>query len=296
MKTPEATPTPDFDALVARRFVRPQVKHVDVWLVGCGGTGGWLAPALVRITRDCPSADVSLTFVDFDHVEEHNLLRQNFCEAEIGENKAERLSERYGLAWGVEIAAVPEPFKADMIERAWDASKHTLVVGCVDNAAARLEIRRALRTNQRGISWLDCGNFDMSGQVVIGNAAEVNALAGAFPFEGMCVRLPDTILLYPNLAKTRQEETSKRRAKMSCEALQAANYQALMVNQMAASIAGQYVIGWLNGTLKHFMTTFNFDSGSVRSRWITPEGVAAAIPPKGRKAFTTAIFAGGVVA
>lgn len=288
--------TPDFDALVARRFVRPQVKQVDVWLVGCGGTGGWLAPALVRIAQSCPSADVSLTFVDFDHVEAHNLLRQNFCEAEIGENKAERLAERYGLAWGVEIAAVLEPFRASMIEGVGDARKHTLIIGCVDNAAARLEMRRALKINPQGITWLDCGNFDTSGQVVIGNAADAKDLAGAFPFDGMCVRLPDALLLYPNLAKTRREETRGGRAAMSCEALQAANYQALMVNQLGASIAGQYVIGWLNGTLRHFMTTFNLGSGTVRSRWITPEGVANTILSKGKKPHTKAIFAGGVVA
>jgi len=55
--------------------------------------------------------NVRLAFWDYDAVEEKNIFRQNFCEAEIGTNKAETLARRYGLAWGIEIIAVPTLIK-----------------------------------------------------------------------------------------------------------------------------------------------------------------------------------------
>ena len=48
---------------------------------------------------------VGVYFVDPDVVEHKNCYRQNFCEAEIGRNKAESMAFRYGLAWGIEISA-----------------------------------------------------------------------------------------------------------------------------------------------------------------------------------------------
>src|SRR5574338_1106728 len=106
------------DALYARSILLPVVKDVTIHLIGCGGTGSWLAPHLARITKllqEVHHLNVRLAFWDYDAVEEKNIFRQNFCEAEIGLNKAETLARRFGLAWGIEIIAGPIPFSAEVM-------------------------------------------------------------------------------------------------------------------------------------------------------------------------------------
>ena len=49
---------------------------------------------------------------------------------------------RYGLAWGVEIRAVTEHFKAEVAGSQWN--RLTVVIGCVDNADAPDRVRLRL--------------------------------------------------------------------------------------------------------------------------------------------------------
>jgi molybdopterin/thiamine biosynthesis adenylyltransferase len=63
-----------------------------IHIIGAGGTGGWLIPALAKM------ADPRLFHVwDGDDVEEKNVLRQNFSQVEVGEAKAVIMLERYGI-------------------------------------------------------------------------------------------------------------------------------------------------------------------------------------------------------
>lgn len=278
----------DTDYAKARVFLRPQVKHIEVILVGCGGTGSWLAPALVRLARATTHLRVDLTFVDHDRIEEANLVRQNFPDAHIGWNKAKSLAIRYGFGWGIEAAYVPHRFDAMYVQPAKD--KHTLIVGCVDNAAGRNAIHRAVAKWPGEITWLDCGNFEESGQVAIGNASHLGDLVGAFDLQGFCTRLPVVFWLRQNLRHAQPEELVD--STLSCEHIAARNAQAFSVNDFVARIAAHYVNGWITGTLKHFITTFNLKTLSMRSLAITPERVLAEMQTDdGRPAtWTTEVF------
>src|SRR5512147_1359193 len=129
------------DALYARSILLPVVKDITIHLIGCGGSGSWLAPHLARITKllqDVHHLGARLVFWDHDIVEEKNIFRQNFCEAEIGVNKAETLARRFGFAWGIEIIAIPVPFSRDAMYRnnlgsRYGNSSMPLFVTCVDN-------------------------------------------------------------------------------------------------------------------------------------------------------------------
>lgn len=73
----------------------------EIVVVGCGGTGSWLLPKLVKtindgIRKSIIRKDVKLILIDGDIVEEKNLVRQNFIEQDIGQNKAEVMAFRYG--------------------------------------------------------------------------------------------------------------------------------------------------------------------------------------------------------
>lgn len=74
------------------------VKAIVV--IGCGGTGSWLIPKLVKTINDMKrknliTKDFTLTLVDGDTVEPKNLIRQNFIEQDIGKNKAAVMADRY---------------------------------------------------------------------------------------------------------------------------------------------------------------------------------------------------------
>ena len=70
---------------------------IHIVMIGCGGTGGHIAPHLYRLLYSVfrPS---TVILCDGDLVEKKNLVRQNFVSCDLGRNKAEVLAERYSAA------------------------------------------------------------------------------------------------------------------------------------------------------------------------------------------------------
>ena len=52
-----------------------------ITIVGCGGTGGFVAEGICRLFQ---GREATIVLVDHDRVEDHNLLRQNFYEKDVG--------------------------------------------------------------------------------------------------------------------------------------------------------------------------------------------------------------------
>ena len=242
---------------------------------GLRGTGSWLAPDLARLACALKSTErqIDITFVDPDVVEERNVYRQNFCFAETGRPKAIALALRYSAAWGVEIRAVAEPFDPGRVRMEWDAL--TVLVGCVDNAAARKSIAETLKHNQ-GVPqtwWLDVGNDRESGQVLLGSAATVAQVRHAFDNRAFCQCLPGPALQEPALLAATPDESME----LSCEEMAVADTQSLSINKRMAAEAADYLCRLLGGgRLLKFATYLDLASGSARSRYITPASVAAA--------------------
>lgn len=276
MKPKPQQPQIDLSFARAATLLLPAHDRLRLVLVGCGGTGSWLAPSVARIARVLRDQhkDVSVVFCDPDRVEQKNIPRQNFCQAELGVSKSETLALRLSSAWGIEIESWPTPFKA--AEPRHDTM--TLLIGCVDNAAARQALSRALQHNaelrgsELGTWWLDCGNTDDAGQVLFGSAYRPDRLKGAFKSRKICILLPSPALVAPDLLEPRPEELTAK--KMSCAEIQAANNQSLAVNQQVAAVATDYLLRLVSGGLKRFATYFDLESGSMRSRSITPEEIA----------------------
>ncbi|EKD88631.1 MAG: ThiF family protein, partial [uncultured bacterium] len=168
---------------VPLELIIPNEKHIALMLVGCGGTGSWMAPAVVRVGKiliERFNREVSIYFIDPDLVEEKNIYRQNFCAAEIGMNKAEALAMRYGLAWGIEIHTMARKYS-----QATPSIKNQnlmIVIGCVDRASARKEISGSVNSSDLHV-WLDCGNSESYGQVLLGVKSTTIDL---FPMPGKC--------------------------------------------------------------------------------------------------------------
>jgi len=154
-------------------------------LVGCGGTGGFVAVGLCRL-----GYQFRLLLIDGDRVEERNLERQNFYPEELGHFKSQALAERLARKYQRPIAYSTTPLEDTSL------SGCALVVGCVDNAPARAAIARAVSPS---LWWLDAGNGREFGQVLVGNTPR-EMLAGAFEEEkGACYALPLPTLVRPEL-------------------------------------------------------------------------------------------------
>lgn len=162
-----------FEFARAQKILVLQAKDITLHLIGCGGTGSWLAPSVARIARlliDRFRKDARVIFWDPDVVEEKDIYRQNFCYSEVGMNKAVALAGRYSLAWGLDIHARTEKFHAST-----GLSSLSIYIGCVDNAEARQTIAKTRSSWRDTVTewWLDCGNGKSYGQIVLGDRKSV---------------------------------------------------------------------------------------------------------------------------
>ncbi len=267
--------------------VKPyQSRRIALVIVGLGGTGSFLArhaACLLTLLR-AAGKEATLTFIDPDTVEEANIPRQNFCHAEIGRYKAETLARRYGDAFGVEIACLPERFEPEMAEPRWDTL--TVLVGCVDRASGRVAMGEALKENRRFVDgkscprvwYLDLGNGLDFGQLALGSTDREEDMASTFSLSALgCVSLlPSPLLQLPKLREPQPEELAGHA--LSCAELLAANAQSLMINPRMADEGASYLYEFLVlGTLRRFATFIDIPTGTMRSRYTTPEQLAEAI-------------------
>ena len=84
----------------------PRNVPVKIVQLGAGGTGGHTAPHLYRLLYSL-ERQARLVLCDGDIVEAKNLVRQNFSPADLGENKARVLAERYASVFGMVAEYVP---------------------------------------------------------------------------------------------------------------------------------------------------------------------------------------------
>lgn len=256
-----------------RLFV-PDLARVAIMLVGCGGTGSYAALHLAQLASTAPFP-VDLVFVDPDIVEVGNLGRQNFCPAEVSQPKAATLARRYGYAYGLAITSVVERFEPEMVKRYraiqedYAENVATILVGCVDNAAARLALHQAThpahqRTRVEGnLYWLDAGNDHNFGQIIIGNSPAARPQANAL---GAVVALPLPSVQEPGLLR----DDGDAPAGDSCAELVAAGVQARTVNKMMAAWLDVYLERLLVSRDLDFMrTVLDQRSGTAHSYAIT---------------------------
>jgi PRTRC genetic system ThiF family protein len=268
-----------------------QSEHLKLLVVGLGGTGSFLArhvACLVWLLRSA-GKQVHLTFIDPDIIEAGNIPRQNFCPAEIGRYKAEALAERYARDFGMAIGCIPTRFSPDLVHTEWQTL--TILVGCVDNAAARVAMEEALQMNETlsnrekpavpRVWWLDLGNGPDYGQILLGSTTRVETLASAFPLGALarCCLLPSPLLQEPKLREARPEEQENHG--LSCAELLAANAQAMTINPAIAIEGADYLYRFLvTGTLKKFATYLDLPAGTKKSFYVTPQTLAKVLGQK----------------
>lgn len=260
--------------------------------VGAGGTGSFAALAIARFMYELKESGkaVELLIVDPDVVENGNIPRSNFCAAEVGCHKAQTLANRITLAWGLECHYASEPFDAELHlkQSGSDYRSLTILIGCVDNHLARLEMHRAAEQLQGyrsddapSIWWIDGGNGRYSGQVLLGSITKRLKPENHFVGSSICRSLPAPSLVHPELLTDQEKATRQTVDPLSCPERIRLGEQSLNVNQrVAIEIAEMLTAMFLTRSLKRFASYFDLESGTARSLYCTPGQIATAIPKR----------------
>lgn len=222
----------------------------SVTIAGCGGTGGFVAEGLCRLLPD--KADIIL--VDHDRVEEGNLGRQNFAGKELGMFKSEalalRLSTKYNRAIGYSVLPIA------MV----DVRLPGLIIGCLDNGPARraiAELKGVVGSSWQCTSWwIDAGNGENYGQVLIGNSLNVAAFNS-----DTCFALPLPTIQSPELLA----QAPQRR---SCAQM---DEQGPTINQAIASLVIEVTRKLITGTCHWMQLYLDLEAGTLYPVMATPE-------------------------
>jgi len=238
-------------------------------VVGCGGTGGFVADGLCRLLVN---SDLDIFLVDYDRVEPHNLLRQSFFEGDVGKFKSRVLAERLARQYGRKIGWSVYPYERDLLNEAGIIGMRVIpgiIIGCVDEPASRQSIATSL---DWGDWWLDAGNGYQSGQVLIGNTREVDGLEHAFNETDQTVdKLPVPSLQLPSLLAA---PTQPVRRQQDCAEAVEDNTQSPIINQAMATLVLEFVYKLLAGKLTWMGAYLDLEAGSLQPIPAEPVTVA----------------------
>ena len=229
-----------------QREVNPKIHFTDAYLlnpthpitinlVGCGGTGSQVLTALARINHTLIALGhpgLHVTAFDPDHVTDANLGRQLFSVSDAGLNKAVVLTSRINRFFGIGWEAVPDSYQFE---------PSNILITCTDTIKSRLEIaKKGLKKRNNDHShypyhkrmyWLDFGNTQQTGQVVLGTFGEIKQPSskqynpiGKLPCITECFDL---------------KRIDEKDAGPSCSLAEAINRQDLFINTTLANIGSK---------------------------------------------------------
>ena len=260
---------------LASTFAQDTRREHRVVIVGCGGTGAFVAEGLCRLFLTRP--DIHLVLVDHDTVSERNLLRQNFYAEDVGRFKAEALAQRFARQFNRPVAYSLNPLGLSG-RRSELYTAPSLMITCVDNAIARQAA--ASWASQHMGWWLDVGNGKNWGQVLIGNSTVARAtdmyMRWFHEKSGICGRLPHPNLQQPEILVPRREEGLDP----DCAEAVALGEQSPVINKAMATLVMEFVRRLVAGELTWMQARIDLGSFMLRAVDATPENVARILKVK----------------
>ena len=227
-----------------------------VTIVGCGGTGGFAAESICRLLPQ----QAKLVLIDLDRVEERNLTRQCFYREDLGKFKSEVLAQRLARKFDrligystlpVRMAEIPTP---------------GLIIGCVDNGPARQDIHALIRSGRYSypgpsLWWVDAGNGDDFGQVLIGNS---ETIAACTPEQDVYHSLPLPTIQRPDLLN---------QAPRGRDCAEIAEEQGPTINLAMAALVVEVVHQLIAGTCSWVQLYLDLKAGTLTSVPATPASI-----------------------
>lgn len=111
----------------------------NIVIVGVGALGSHL----VQFIRNC---DAKITVIDFDCVEQKNVLSQFYAKNGVGKSKVLALAQLMGFVYGVKLETIPHKLTKDNVNQL--LGKADLIVDCLDNGEARSLVQNYARQNK----------------------------------------------------------------------------------------------------------------------------------------------------
>ena len=231
-------------------------RRFTVTVVGCGGTGGFAAESLSRLLP----GHADLVLIDMDRVEERNLLRQNFYREDLGRFKSETLAHRLAQKFDRQVGYSTLPVAMNKIDFPG------LVIGCVDNGLARRDIARAVHLDGW---WVDAGNGENYGQVIIGNT---NVASYWLPTKDIYCGLPLPTIQKPELLN---------QAPRARDCVEVAEEQGPTINLTMAAVVVEVVRRLIVGTCPWVQLYLDMQAGTLVPVLATPEIIKSLSKRKG---------------
>lgn len=215
--------------------------NVKIALVGAGGTGSYFAIELVKLATAMrtlsPESSLEVTIFDGGIVTEANCIRQNFYATQIGLNKADAITWVTNNLHSMNFKSVGKNIKPS------DLDGFDLIITCVDLPSIRYQIYQYFNNSfnaYRKVLWLDTGNTENSGQLVLGEF-------------GNNKYLPTVCDLYDYSILSDKKGEHK-----SCSAIESLTKQNLGVNAFCARLGGQLLCNlFLKGRIKNHGAYFD---------------------------------------
>ena len=219
-------------------LINPQ-HPVTVNIIGAGGTGSQVLPGLARLDvtlRALGHPGLFVTLYDPDIVTEANIGRQLFGYSDMGLNKAQCLVTRINNFFGNDWKAVPDIFPA-MLKNACRDNMANITVTCTDTIKSRLDLWKILKSvyipeyhdDITPLYWMDFGNTQTSGQVVLGTVPKKIKQPASQLYETVgSLKVITRLVKY---ARVKEEDSGP-----SCSLAEALEKQDLFINSTLAQL------------------------------------------------------------
>jgi PRTRC genetic system ThiF family protein len=225
-------------------YLRQPTNPVTVNLIGAGGTGSHLLPALGGIHSDLQALDhpgLQVTVFDDDVVTPFNIGRQGLSAAEIGLSKAVAILSRTNRFYGTGWQAVGVRWSRENRELLQPNLAANLTISCVDTATARFAIADLLHQNgpyshgpHAPLYWIDFGNSRDTGQVLLSTLQKIKQPASK-KFVGVGA-LPMVTQEFKELLQQTTDDDEP-----SCSVAAARQKQDLFINRTLAQLGGRLI-------------------------------------------------------
>ena len=219
-------------------LMNPQ-HPVTVNIIGAGGTGSQVLTGMARLDvtlRALGHPGLFVTVYDPDIVTDANIGRQLFGPSDLGLNKSQclvtRINNFFGNDWKAEASFYPSVLKE--VKRTEIAN---ITITCTDNIRSRLTLWKFLKKVRKEnfsdhsapIYWMDFGNSQTKGQVIIGTVREKVLQPSSQEY----IPMPkmNVITEEVDYAKIKEKESGP-----SCSLAEALEKQDLFINSTLAHI------------------------------------------------------------
>lgn len=247
-------------------LINPQ-HPVTVNIIGAGGTGSQVLTGLARLDvtlRALRHPGLFVTLYDPDIVTEANIGRQLFGYSDMGLNKTQCLVTRINNFFGNDWKAVPDIFPA-MLKNACRDNMANITVTCTDNIKSRLDLWKILKSvyipeyhdDITPLYWMDFGNTQTSGQVVLGTVPKKIKQPASQLYETVgSLKVITRLVKY---ARVKEEDSGP-----SCSLAEALEKQDLFINSTLAQLGcGILWKMFRKGLIEHHGVFLNLETMKV---------------------------------